>query len=347
MEKLSTRGWSFHDIAAAEHKGDLLAALGYSDPLEVAALVTEWGKVLGQLSAPQDAARVLARQFERQDLRTREPWRIEDEKQAAERDAISKLGMPVLQRLFVDLAKAKRIAPEDAVNLFYALYSDEAGRRFWASTLQSKVGVERVRAHNFYVVSLMADRDAFMARSGDLLPALPVPLWPAVDELASLNTALMVEFREYMQGTAGGGRSRFYSSLYGRQQQPSGGGILPVHQDAHGQLGVEVGVIEDTCNMLRRQNESLKRQVAALERKLADFGLLSSQRGRGRGGFGGRGGRLYGGDLTQTADDRSFGLAPLPPPPPPPPQPPSTATAPPPSYIPPSQPKHGLPYGKN
>ena len=106
---------------------------------------------------------VLARHFEKAELRQREPWRAQADNFEAERAAICAAAPAAQKRLLLELAKTHTMSPEDIVTSLYVLLGDDEARRFYGATLLTKQGLERIRSHNFYVASLVANPEVFLA----------------------------------------------------------------------------------------------------------------------------------------------------------------------------------------
>jgi len=202
------------------------------------------------VDAKGDSA-TLAGQFERQEQRQREPWRVQYQHAVEERKEFLRQTNQQHQRLFLELAKAKVLSAEDVLIGQYVLFSGEAGWRFFGGVLLNKRGVDRVRAHNFFVADSVEGSEAFLAANGDLLATLPVPLFPANAEFSALNTALLFEYRAFLGvgGPAGGGHPSKYESTFfvlsGPAANPAGGAFLPVSQLGDGTFGVNTTALEE------------------------------------------------------------------------------------------------------
>ena len=89
--------------------------------LETAKLLAEIESVRPR-STTQDAGSVLAEEAKLKRLRDREPWQTAIENAAAERTDISLQTQLEQRELFVALAKAHALTPEDTMALTYSLY---------------------------------------------------------------------------------------------------------------------------------------------------------------------------------------------------------------------------------
>ena len=83
---------------------------------------------------------VLARHFEKAELRQREPWRAQADNFEAERAAISATAPAAQQKLFFELAKTHTMSPEHIVTSLYVMLGDDEARRFYCGNTAHKTG---------------------------------------------------------------------------------------------------------------------------------------------------------------------------------------------------------------
>ena len=217
---------------------------------------------------PKDGASLLSEQQEKHDLRQRETFRLAAENAQAERAAVAKVSTEELQATFMALAKAKALTPTDVLQAGYALYANPPATHYYAHTLLHKDHAERVRQHNWYVASAVANSDAFLLAYGALIMTLPVPLFPASPCFQALNIQLLREYQAWLNthGAHGAGHPQantpFRTTVYAGDE-PTGGGTLAVQQQADGTWGVDVTAVEQAFNAcwekLLRLSDEVKR----------------------------------------------------------------------------------------
>jgi len=267
-----------------------MIALSFT-PAERAACYVAIGKMRSQRTAHGGAEAYLAKAEER----TREPWRaIRDAEHIRREKLAADVGTHTdnQRRLFVELAKAGLLTEQEALSLTYTVFGGStADLVFFGSLLTELAGLDRIRAHNWRVGEALGE--VWLQANGARLARLSLPLFPPTEPFAALNTRLLLSLDEVNGGGAGGPiPAPLFAPPAARATPASGGGMLPVVQDHHGNWGVEVQVIEDACNQLKRENASLKRQVGGLERKLER--VQSGQRGGGNRNDGNASGRSGG-----------------------------------------------------
>lgn len=215
----------------------------------------------------------LAVHFNEKERRERDPWRVTHQRLLAERKELAKASMTEIQAKFVDLAKGHLLTADEVLTATYLLWAIPDAQKFFAGIILSKRGLERTRAHNFFVAANVEASEAFLTAHGERLVNLAWPLFPPDARFSALNVALLFEADAAATAT-GGGRQRT-PSVY-RSVVPSdalGGGMLPVTQANDGSYGVDVTPIETAFNALR---------IAMEQQRGANRGRGGQQRGRGQ-----------------------------------------------------------------
>jgi len=289
--RLQAKGRTFAQISRSGDRAAVLRACGFADPLDVAALETEWSSRGDQ----QDSTAALIAQFERQDRRAREKWSAKADALRAEREAITKQPLKELQAEYLELCKAAQLTMEDAYVVGYLLYSGDEERHLLAANIMRKENIDRYLAHNFAIAARR--EEAFIQIHGDKLLACRFPLFPADGAFSALNTRLLGG----ETATGGSGTTKLFKPGEG-----TAGRYVPVGQFNDGSWGADVTTLE-------QQNVSLYRHIQGLERKVSrltgEEDHVSQQRGRGRGRSRGRG-YARGGEASQGETDDALGGAP-------------------------------------
>ncbi len=242
--------------------------------LETAKLLAEIESVRPR-STTQDAGSVLAEEAKLKRLRDREPWQTAIENAAAERTDISLQTQLEQRELFVALAKAHALTPEDTMALTYSLYGSAETAKIYAHLVMRKTGLARIVAHNFFVASQRTDAQAFGHAEGALLLTLPLPLFPPMPEFAAQTATLLREYSLWYtqhgggspQVASGGGSPQFHSTQYARGSHTGdayGGGTLALQQDGQGAWVVDTTPIEHAFDALWQQVQGLKEETAKL-----------------------------------------------------------------------------------
>ena len=176
----------------------LLTAAMKDWPLPAQAAV--WQRVAEQRSeSKSDVAKLL----EKNEERAREPWRVAVQNASVDKTVFTKQTTTVQQQQFVEGAKAHRVSQEDVLTLTYLLFGAAESHRFYCGIILNKRGSARIQAHNWYVANAVKDSEAFLTAHGKTIQGLTVPLFPPVDELHGLNTALLLDAAA--EGISGGG----------------------------------------------------------------------------------------------------------------------------------------------
>lgn len=227
----------------------------------------------GSKTSDVDPVDTLAQQFERQDRRSRELWRLPVEVLQSEWKAILQQPPDELKNEYLELAKASAMNIEDALQVQYLLFASPEEQRVWAAMIMRKSGNERLKSHNLHVACRR--EPAFLQIYGQKLLNFELPLFPPTQDFQSLNTRLLAQ--SMVQG--GEARPDIGSSVFARHREVSGSGFAPVGQLPDGTWAADTSTVE----------ASLRRQVTALERKVVALGGQVEQRGRGRAGGRSRG----------------------------------------------------------
>jgi hypothetical protein len=218
-----------------------LAAIGaemHLDPPELARLQVAVGRLRAE--AQVESGDALREYFSEKEKRERERWRAVAQRLEAERKAISARSVAELRTEFLNMGKSHLLTPDDVICGTYLLFADEAGRKFLAGTLCERRGVDRVKAHNFYVASHMPSAESFLASHGEQLLALQWPLFPPINEFSALNMALLFDATTEVSG----GSTKRTPSVYRHSEEVTGGGSLPVQGDGNGNFFVDMGPVE-------------------------------------------------------------------------------------------------------
>jgi len=292
--RLAAKGRRFEDIRSAADKTALLRSLGFTDPLDLASLETEWthrlaiavsdalGTTAAQpLNGGRDTAAALLEFFTAQERRTQQKWRPMAERLATQRQTLLEATITDRRALFADLAKNAMLSADDVIAGMYTLYADSTGQQLYVGFLLATNGLARVQAHNFYVASLLPA--TFLETFGDLLGSCPWPLFPPDPAFGALNQKLLHEVKG--ADISGGAQSATLPSVF-RHDSPSGGTALPVSQNQAGNLEVDMTLVEQAFNEVYQQMSVLQREVKALkeggEKLTAPLATLRNLLGRTR-----------------------------------------------------------------
>jgi len=198
-ERLRLKDRTFEQIKSSGDIGAVLRACGFSDPLDVSVLETEWKHKLNSDIRPGGAESYLARAEER----AREPWRAVLDTERARRDKL--LADPTAnveqqRKLFLELAKAAMLTEGEAMALTYTVFGGSpADLVFFGSLLTQLSGADRVKAHNLRVAEALGE--AWLATNGARLAKLTLPLFPPVEVFTALNTRLLLTLDEVAGGS--------------------------------------------------------------------------------------------------------------------------------------------------
>jgi hypothetical protein len=154
---------------------------------------------------------VLAKQFEAQELRNLQPWRVDLQRFQTIKADWAKMTKEQKQALFLRKAENQRLGATEAMLGMYLLYGSEADLDFFRSLLVSSSGEQRMFMHNMYVASNR--EEVFMLANGHKIAHLTSPLFPAFEQYHLLNDMLLAEDpvsgggsgEEDLQGPGGGG----------------------------------------------------------------------------------------------------------------------------------------------
>ena len=189
ITQLNTRGRRFDDVAQATDRAAVLRACGLHDALDLATLETEWAS---RMKATGDSATdTLKTYFATAEQRTLEPWRVEDQRLQAERNAVKAMTLREVQDAFLEAAKNATLTPDEVMTGTYLLFADtEAAKQFGMMVLQRR-GLARVRAHNSFVLEHM--EAALSSANASRIAALNFPLFPPTKGFNGLNARLLIE----------------------------------------------------------------------------------------------------------------------------------------------------------
>jgi len=305
LDLLKTKNRSFADVAATSDRVGLLRAIGFTDPLDVAALETEWLRLTKMGGA--DATNSLARHFASAEARARDVWRATSEKISADIDGIRRQTLEEQRDTFLDLAKNGMLSAEDALLGTYIFWGTPDDLHVLRGLLLQNRGAARLRAHNFFVAQHR--EESFLATHGEQLMKLRYPLFPAAKGFAALNERVLHEASREGTGGSDGKRHEHMAKIFATPDGV-GGGYAPIGQLSDGAWYTDVSALEKANGELRRQVKGLENKVQRLQDELRTGDSGPQHRG-GRGGRGYRGGRgARGGD--QVGDNSGLGKEPTP-----------------------------------
>jgi len=249
-----------------------------------------------------------------------------------------------IKKEFEAAAKVGNLTPLESIIGRYVMYEGEYGGYLLMCLILRTPPETRLLLHNWSIAGAMSDgkKEAF----GAAIASLEVPLFPDVEPFVALNQRILTQG----SSVSGGGTDTLFASredIFGKTKTSvSGGGYAPLGQLPDGSWAADTSAVE----------AGLRRQIAALERRVTSLGgtVRQPQNARGanqhpRTNTGGRQ-LARGGDSEVTPTKAQEATAPAPPQwlnytpwtppqprlataPPAPPPPPSTATAPPTSAI--------------
>ena len=164
-----------------------------------------------------------------------------------------------------------RLTQEEVMTLPYSVFADDGNYAggFFAMGVLPYQGIERVRRHNFFVAA--GQSEAWWILNGETLLSCPHPLFPfgtKCPEFEKLNALLLDATRDK---TAGGGTARSaIDKLYRTppNNDPLGGGYIPITNDPQRQPVVDVTEVETAFNQLLQQQRQLQERMGRLVRSL-------------------------------------------------------------------------------
>jgi len=176
-----------------------------------------------------------------------------------------------LTKAYRDAAKNGMLTTTEAVVLQYILFAPDAdfARYRLACLLLRVLPEDRLAQHNWDVAPQI--ERGHLLQVGATIDKLALPLYPFVEGLDVFNAKLLQSARE------GGGESPKNNVFATRNTIGScveGGGTLPVALLPDGTYGVDVGCVEDACNSLQQQINSLLQQKRALRSRLPQVPIV-------------------------------------------------------------------------
>ena len=275
---------------------EMLAAL--PDPLLLEAMrhhsftLADQAAVFGR-KAQQVKEDPLKTHFERQERRTLEPWRVEAERFAQRRRLWSAETNDRLASAFLDLAKNKALSPLEVLLGSYCIFGQKDALHFLGSLIVREQPHDRLKAHNFFIGSELGEE--FMAQHGAILERLTSPLFPPDDRFSALNTQLLREVRESVEG--GGSKTKTETDMFRNSRSGDifsstsgvhGGGTLPVTYDQAGSLAVDVTPVEHAFGNVYAELAKLQGELKDLKDAARATSCLNTVRrsiGQARGAF--------------------------------------------------------------
>jgi len=260
VAQLSTRGRRFEDVAQATDRAAVLRACGLDDALDMATLETEWAS---RMKAGDSATDSLKTYFATAEQRTLEPWRVEDQRLQAERNAVKAMTLGEVQDAFLEAAKNATLTPDEVMTGTYLLFANtDAAKQYGMMVLQRR-GLARVRAHNSFVLEHM--EASLSSANASRIAALQFPLFPPTKAFNGPNARLMIE----AESEVAGGRKRAATTpAVFRRADVDGGGVMPVVQDPQtGMWGVDMTEVEKAFDGLFAIVRQLGADVQTLQEK--------------------------------------------------------------------------------
>lgn len=243
--------------------------------------------------------------FEAQEQRRLFPWKASAEMMEAERKAILAQPAEELYSTYIDSAKAGLLSPEDAMLLGYLLDKDASSRHLLAGWILRRSPKDRVICHNHAIAAKC--EEAFRHIHGVTLMTMPWPLFPQGREFSALNQKILTE-----SGSISGGSAHEtvrIPSVF-RKQSVSGSGFLPCGQIDGAWYADSTRIENEIQQQSSRVESALRRQIAALERRVTDLGGTVRKPGETRApneSYRGRGNRGRGGDYMRRGAERVRG----------------------------------------
>jgi hypothetical protein len=215
--------------------------------------------------------------FEKAEQRRKEPWRNDMDAYLTKKAGFAAVTDEAAQTLCATLAEMKAFTPDEAMNLSYTIYGNEASRKFRALCIMQTRGQQRITMHNWYVAE--AAGETFLAFHGDRIQHLQWPLFPVGHAaFEALNLELLMETAS---PSGGGGRPSVYrqNEVYRApvisatpsfasaapsfvsgpaSSDPSGGEFLHVVANAQGQQAVDSSPLEA---IIKREMNSIRTEL--------------------------------------------------------------------------------------
>ncbi len=194
----------------------------------------------------------------------REPWRAQA---ATWKILLKKYGGTAVEALtgfFTDAAKGKHFSQDEVMACTYMLFGTEDAQKVYVQILLHHKGPDRVRAHNWFVWSLMDTTQ--QEQYGPKINDLRLPLFPPIAGLSFNNTTLLAEAGSTEGGSgASKGERLFKRDITPPKKAPKGAGWIPVHVDQHGQAAADTTEVEQAFNGL---NNTLQKGLSTLAKRL-------------------------------------------------------------------------------
>lgn len=248
---------------------------------ELSALVETLSGLCAELSRRSDRGEELAllrSQFQSQEQRLLEPWRVEYQRFAAERGNLLETTSEELERWFVENAKAALLTPMEIMTATYTIYGTADSVKIFAGLILTKRGGQRVRAHNAFVASAMGE--AWVATHGERALRCPFPLFPPDQRFAALQEQLLFEADAVSgQGTGKGSpKSKLFRKV-SADEEVQGSGWLAVQGSQELGFGVDVTPIEEAVNNLYKKITACSQQQQQQQQQKNQAGRSETRRG--------------------------------------------------------------------
>ena len=194
----------------------------------------------------------LATYLKASERRAQQPWRKDYEQYQAIAHDWEEMSMETLQELFVDDAKNGQLQASEAMLGIYLLFGGEKELQFLRRLLVNAKGSLRLLMHNFYVADHRGE--AFLNLFGNKLTELTDPLFPHTKDFTALNAMMLNQ----VDSTSGGGEGKRFFRKEDEPDPLGGGSQFAVLTSAEGTQYVDLACVEQVCDNLQSQINSLK-----------------------------------------------------------------------------------------
>lgn len=243
-------------------------------------------RIAVKCETPHTDAAALAKHFEKQERNRAEPWRDYLTKLELQDSASTEVPVESLRKQFKDLAEAGELSRDECMIGMYLLYGGTKDITFFGRLMLRASGLERVKAHNFYVAKTIGE--AFLSQYGERLLTFPDPLFPWTEEFITLNRSLL---RSAVEGAGPHEpKRRFFKEKRPTAEAapsyelslpgPHGGApFLPVVPGPNGTHVVDMAYVQETFTQIYDAFSELKKRIEGVEQQASQGKFSNVQRG--------------------------------------------------------------------